>query len=143
MTPRTRKQMLQAIAFMVIVGAAVFLIALVGKALAKDVGQWGDTDPEIRHWYQTLMMPDLPYVSCCGEADSYWADDVFVKDGKTYALITDDRDDAALHRSHRDRTVPHLIPDNKLERTNNPTGHNVIFLSGGDDVYCFIFGAGT
>jgi hypothetical protein len=31
--------------------------------------------------------------SCCGEADAYWADEIHVRDGKTFATITDDRPD--------------------------------------------------
>lgn len=144
MTPRTRREALQAagaIAFMVVFMLVVVLLA---QARAHDDGQWENSDPEIVQWYRAQMMPDLPQVSCCGEADAYWADDVYVRDGQTYAKITDDRDDAKLHRSHRDRSVEHLIPDFKLmRRGTNPTGHNVIFLSGGDGVYCFIFGTGT
>lgn len=149
MTPRTRREALQAagvVAFMVVFMLAVVLIAQffsTRAARAHDNGQWDNADPEIVQWYRAQMMPDLPAVSCCGEADAYWADDVYFKDGHTYARITDDRDDAALNRSHRDRSEPHLIPDYKVKRGSNPTGHNVIFLGGGDQVYCFIFGTGA
>ena len=47
---------------------------LIGVANARDLGQWEATDPEVRQWYQALMQPDNPAVSCCGEADAYWAD---------------------------------------------------------------------
>jgi len=40
--------------------------------------------------------------SCCGEADAYWADEIHVRDGKTYATITDDRPDEARGRPHID-----------------------------------------
>ena len=52
-------------------------------ALAHDKGQWGNTDPLIRDWHQSLMQPDNPNASCCGEADAYWADEIHVRDGKT------------------------------------------------------------
>lgn len=47
---------------------------LIGVADARDLGQWGAGDPQIREWYQALMQPDNPAASCCGEADAYWAD---------------------------------------------------------------------
>ena len=47
---------------------------LMSVASARDFGQWEATDPQIREWYQALMQPDNPAVSCCGEADAYWAD---------------------------------------------------------------------
>ena len=64
---------------------------LTGIVKARDLGQWEAVDPAIREWYQALMQPDVPSASCCGEADAYWADEVHVRDGKTYAIVTDDR----------------------------------------------------
>jgi hypothetical protein len=68
---------------------------------ARDLGQWEAVNPEIRGWYQALMQPDVPNASCCGEADAYWADEVHVRDGKTYATITDDRPDEPRGRAAR------------------------------------------
>jgi len=62
---------------------------LIAAVNARDLGQWDAVSPEIRQWYQALMQPDVPNASCCGEADAYWADEVHVRDGKTYATITD------------------------------------------------------
>ena len=56
---------------------------LISDVNARDLGQWEAVDPAIRKWYQALMQPDVPNVSCCGEADAYWADGVHVRDGKT------------------------------------------------------------
>ena len=64
-----------------------------GAGNARDLGQWENADPAIREWYQALMQPDVPTASCCGEADAYWADEIHVRDGKTYVIITDDRPD--------------------------------------------------
>src|SRR5882672_3953681 len=50
----------------------------------RDLGQWENGDPAVREWYQSLMQPDNPTASCCGEADSYWCDDIHVRDGKTF-----------------------------------------------------------
>ena len=97
---------------------------------ARDSGQWEAVSPEIRGWYQALMQPDVPNASCCGEADAYWADDVHVRDGKTYATITDDRADEPRGRPHVDIGTEIEIPNNKLKwDKSNPTGHGVVFLS--------------
>ncbi len=62
--------------------AALLSMALISAALAHDKGQWGNTDPIIRDWHQSLMQPDNPNASCCGEADAYWADEIHVRGGK-------------------------------------------------------------
>jgi len=99
-------------------------------AEARDLGQWEAVDPEIREWYQALMQPDVPNASCCGEADAYWADEVHVRDGKTYAIITDDRPDEPRGRPHIDFGTEIEIPNNKLKwDKSNPTGHGIVFLS--------------
>jgi hypothetical protein len=64
---------------------------LIAGVNARDLGQWETGDPALRQWYQALMQPDIPNASCCGEADAYWTDEVHVRDGKTYAIINDDR----------------------------------------------------
>ena len=102
------------------------------------------------------MQPDVPTASCCGAADAYWADDVYVRDGKTYAKITDSRPDEPLGRPHRDIGTEFEIPANKLKWDDsdpqkfaqppiarNPTGHSLIFLSRGDYVFCFVLGDGV
>ena len=89
--------------------------SMIGVANARDLGQWEAVDPAIREWYQALMQPDVPTASCCGEADAYWADEVHVKDGKTYAIITDDRPDEPRRRPHIDVGTEIEIPNNKLK----------------------------
>ncbi len=96
-------------------------------------------DPNNDAWYAGLMQPDNPSMSCCGEADSYWADEIHFRDGKTYAVITDDRDDAKLHRRHVDSGTEVEIPSNKLKwDRSNPTGHGIVFLSSSDFVFCYV-----
>lgn len=57
--------------------------------LAARVGQWGESPTQLRQWFQSLMQPDNPYLSCCGEADAFEAD-TFEIDGDHYvAVITD------------------------------------------------------
>jgi len=114
------------------------------QAYSRDNGQWKNVDPEVSSWYKSLMQPDVPSASCCGEADAYWCDDISVRNSKTYCKITDDRDDAPLGRPHRDIGTEIEIPNNKLKWDNgNPTGHAVVFLSTGSYVYCFVQSGGT
>jgi hypothetical protein len=112
---------------------------LIGIVNARDLGQWDAVNPEIREWYQALMQPDVPNASCCGEADAYWADDVHVKDGKTFVTITDDRPDEPRGRPHIDIGPEIEIPNNKLKwDRSNPTGHGIVFLSRNRYVFCYV-----
>lgn len=130
---------------------------------ARDNGQWESTDPQVREWYQHLMQPDNPAVSCCGEADAYWCDDVYSRSEEdpndtahtrvfNYCKITDNRPDVPLRRKHVDIGTPFRIPDHKMKWNPddpqpkiemNPTGHSIVFISRGDYVYCFVQGSGT
>jgi hypothetical protein len=108
-------------------------------AKARDFGQWEAVDPRIREWYQALMQPDVPNASCCGEADAYWAGEVDVRDGKTYAIITDDRPDEPRGWPHIDAGTEIEIPNNKLKwDKSNPTGHGIVFLSRNGYVFCYV-----
>jgi len=122
--------------------AGLVLLALVcmhRKAPARDLGQWEAADPAVRQWYQSLMQPDVPTASCCGEADAYWADEIHVRDGRTIATITDDRPDGPLGRPHVDVGTEIEIPPNKLKwDRSNPTGHGVVFISRSRYVFCFV-----
>src|SRR5579872_3609088 len=95
--------------------AKLIVLAITTSAFARDEGQWSNTDPALLEWYETLMQPDNPKVSCCGEADAYWADELHVRDGKTFATITDDRPDRPLHRPHVDVGKQIEIPNRKLK----------------------------
>ena len=130
---------------MLVVGALVLLLAVLLShgAHARDLGQWEGSNPAIREWYQSLMQPDQPQTSCCGEADAYWADEVHIRDGKTFVTITDDRDDAPLGRPHVDVGTVIEIPAYKLKwDRSNPTGHGVVFLSRQGFVFCYVQGTG-
>ncbi|SRR6266700_1126374 len=123
-----------------------FLFLQSGAAACRDNGQWTNSDPTIKKWYQELMQPDNPTTSCCGEADSYWADDMHTRDGKNYAVITDDRDDAKLGRPHVENGTEIEVPQNKLKwNRSNPTGHGIIFMSPSpyNYVYCYVQGGGA
>jgi hypothetical protein len=124
-----------------VVVAAVAGLMLLGAAVAfaRDLGQWETSNPEIITWYQNLMMPDAPSVSCCGEADAYWADTFEVQDGKYVAIITDDRPDAPRHRPHRDVGQRVVIPNYKVKfNEGNPTGHGVLFIGANGGIYCYV-----
>lgn len=111
---------------------------------ARDLGQWANSDPAIKAWYESLMQPDIPQASCCGEADSYWADSFETSpNGEYVAIITDPRDDEPLKRQHVDIGTKIVIPNYKLNKDSNPTGHGIIFLSRGGYVYCYIAPGGV
>lgn len=128
------------IASAVAIGA---LLVILSPAFSRDLGQWEASDPTIRLWFETLRQPDNPTISCCGEADAYWADGVEVKDGKTFAIITDDRPDEPLKRPHVPLGTRVEVPPYKLKwDRGNPTGHTVIFLGPSLHVYCYVQGSG-
>jgi hypothetical protein len=138
-----------------IVAVLVGLIwGLAGKyGWARDLGQWENSPPEVRAWYQSLVQPDS-LVSCCGEGDAYWADEYHLdKDGKLIATITDDRDDEPLKRLHVPIGTQYVVPQNKVvdatKQKGNPTGHTVVFLGttyGADyhtrSILCWVGGGG-
>lgn len=116
------------------------LLGSIRGAHARDVGQWEETTSEIREWYRSLMQPDAPWVPCCGESDAYFAE-AFVRGGKTYARIIDDRPDEPRHRPHVPVGTEIEVPNHKLKYdAGNPVGSAVIFLSVGRAVYCFVQG---
>lgn len=123
---------------------AIILTLLCSPAAARDLGQWQNSDPAVVEWYRSLIQPDNAPAPCCGEADAYWADEVHVRDGKTYATITDDRPDEPRKRQHFDVGTEFEIPNNKLKwDQGNPTGHAILFLSRNGHVYCFVQNSGT
>jgi hypothetical protein len=129
-----------ALVFMVVLIIYLFSIPV---SRARDLGQWEAGDPAVREWYQSLMRPDAPTSSCCGESDAYWADEIHVRDGKTYATITDDREDKPLGRPHVDNGTVIEIPNEKLKwDRSNPTGHGIVFLSREKYVFCFVQSGG-
>lgn len=132
-----------------IVAITLLTLFISSPLIARDLGQWTNADPAIREWYEHLMMPDLPQVSCCGEADAYWADSYEVQGDQYVAIITDERPDGPLKRPHIDVGTRVLIPRNKLKYDqSNPTGHGIVFLRkliSGDPfiVYCYVAPGGV
>jgi len=133
------------VATIVLIVLAALVVTFIAPyaAQARDIGQWEGSDPAIRDWYRSLMQPDNPNVSCCGESDAYWADDIVVEGDKVFAIITDTRPDGPLGRPHIPPGTKIEIPKHKYKfDRGNPTGHNVIFV-GARGVYCFVQGTGT
>jgi hypothetical protein len=123
-----------------IVVACVGLCALSGPVLARDNGQWEGSDPETRAWFRNLRQPDHPLVSCCGDADAYFADEYEIREGRVFARITDNRGNSVPVGTMIE------VPPHKVNRDPNITGHIVIFLGGPHNapyVYCYVPGSGT
>ena len=120
-------------------GIIIAFMLLAFPAAGRDFGQWAAQPPEMRQWFQNLMQPDIPTLSCCGEADAYWADSFEVDHGRYVAIITDDREDTPLGRSHRELGERILVPNYKIKwDEGNPTGHGIIFLGTNGQVYCYV-----
>lgn len=133
-------------------GTLIYVAALVAvcswlsapSAFGRDFGQWGGTDDAVRSWYKSLMQPDAPSVSCCGEADAYFCDDYRSQGGKALCTISDDRPDEPRGRPHIDIGTVIEIPQHKLKYDmGNPTGHSIVFLSRQGYVFCFVQGGGV
>jgi hypothetical protein len=129
-----------ATAYVVMAYAAAMCVV----AFARDSGQWEQEDPEVRHWYRSLMQPDNPSISCCGEADAYWADEVEYKNDQIIATITDQRPNDLLGRRPIPLGKKYIIPQNKITyRGGNPTGHVIVFINAVDDVLCYVMNGGV
>jgi hypothetical protein len=119
-------------------GAALGLLFLfTPPAIARDLGQWNNQPIAVRQWFQGLMQPDDPYVSCCGEADAFEADTFEVAGDQYVAVITNGK--GVIQDGTR---IP--IPNHKLKwDSGNPTGHGIIFIGSGGQVYCYVTPGGV
>jgi hypothetical protein len=111
---------------------AIIILTLSFPALARDDGQWGEQPPNVRTWFQQLMQPDHPTISCCGTADAFEADS-FETEGDHYvAIITGGK--GIMPEGTRIS-----VPNSKMKwDQGNPTGHGIIFLGSGGQVYCYV-----
>lgn len=124
---------------------AVWIVVLIVTALARQGVDWDaiESSPEVKQWYRQLMQPDNRTISCCGEADAYWADSFEVEGDQYVAIITDERDDKPLGRPHIAPGTRVVVPNNKLKfDEGNPTGHGVIFMNTIGGVYCYVVPGG-
>lgn len=134
-------------ALYVIIAALIVIAGIVASqnVNARDLGQWKDSDAYIGEWFRALKQPDNKFMSCCGEADAYWADKVETgPNGELIAVITDDRTDEPLNRHHVPVGTRIVVPQHKIKYDQgNPTGHIVIFLSTSDEVWCYVQNGGV
>ena len=116
---------------------ALAAFATILPAAARDNGQWSDQPANVRQWFQSLMQPDAPMVSCCGEADAYEADN-FERDGDDLiAIITDGK--GVIPNGTRLR-----IPNGKVKwGAGNPTGHGIVFIGPQGQFYCYVAPGGV
>ncbi|MDB5612080.1 MAG: hypothetical protein JWP25_8980 [Bradyrhizobium sp.] len=127
-----------------IVLALVIVVTIIAAATlgiehahARDNGQWGNSPAEVRAWFQSLMQPDAPSVSCCGEADAFEADTFEVAGDHYVAIITDGK--GVLPNGTRIN-----VPNAKMKwDAGNPTGHGIIFIGGGGSLYCYVAPSGV
>jgi hypothetical protein len=117
--------------------AALAVLSIALPALARNSGTWSDTPAAIRQWFQNLMQPDNPAMSCCGEADAFEADTFEVEGDHYVAVITDGK--GILPNGTR---IP--VPNTKMKwDAGNPTGHGIIFLGGNGQLYCYVAPGGV
>jgi hypothetical protein len=110
--------------------------ALATATQARDYGQWNERPAKVRRWFQSLMQPDHPRLSCCGEADAFEADQFEVEGDHYVAIITDGR--GLMANGTR---IP--IPNEKMKFDNgNPTGHGIIFIGDEGQIYCYVTPSG-
>lgn len=134
--------------FLVILASIISVCAMLfilSPAFSRDNGQWGNTDPEIRAWYRSLMQPDNPTISCCGENDAYYAEIVgTAPNGDLIAEITDTRPDEPLGRPHIKPGTRVEFPRRKLKvDAGNPIGRSIVFVGTSLTVYCFVAPGGV
>jgi hypothetical protein len=112
-------------------------IALGASAAARDNGQWANSPPEIREWFQGLRQPDHPRISCCGEADAFEAD-IFEAEGDHYVAVITDGKGVIANGSRIS------VPNTKMKwDKGNPTGHGIIFIGDRGQIYCYVTPGGT
>jgi hypothetical protein len=117
--------------------AALAALVTLLSAAARDNGQWGDQPANIRQWFQSLMQPDYPAVSCCGEADVFEADTFEVEGDHYVAIITDDKD--IIPPGTR---IP--VHNAKMKwNAGDPTGHDIVFIGPQGRVHCYVARGGV
>ncbi|MEN3367516.1 MAG: hypothetical protein V7606_4790 [Burkholderiales bacterium] len=118
-------------------GVAIALALLALPAAARDNGQWENQPTFLRQWFQKLMQPDNPHLSCCGEADAFEADNFEVNGDQYVAIITNGK--GVIPDGTR---IP--VPNQKIKwDKGNPTGHGIIFIGIYGDVFCYVTPGGV
>lgn len=116
----------------------LLLIAIAPRAYSRDGGQWADAPVSVRQWFQSLMQPDNPYMSCCGEADAFEADNFEIEGDHYVAIITKGKE-GSFPAGTRVQ-----VPNAKMKwDKGNPTGHGIIFIGSQGQVYCYVTPGGV
>jgi hypothetical protein len=125
-------------AVIIAIGAVLLLIDIgVHRAFSRPGPQWAGQPENIRQWYNSLMQPDQPYMSCCGEADAFEADTFEVSGDHYVAIITDGK--GIIPNGTRVN-----VPNTKMKwDAGNPTGHGIIFIGAGGALYCYVAPGGV
>lgn len=117
--------------------AAIALCALPAVAGAEGWPLNPSDNPRISEWFQSLMQPDLPSMSCCGRSDAFESDTFEVEGDHYVAIITDGR--GIIPNGTR---IP--VPNWKMKwDQGNPTGHGIIFIGAGGTIYCYVAPSGV
>lgn len=115
--------------------AAIMTLLLLSPI--RDDGRWANNPSNVRQWFNSLMQPDNPSVSCCGEADAVEAD-TFETEGDHYvAVITDGR---GIVANGTRISVPNIKM--KFDK-GNPTGHGILFLNSQHQPLCYVTPGGA
>lgn len=104
--------------------------------------------PDISFYYESLRMPDMPMISCCGWGDAYKADQTEIDPitGDLVAVITDTgpdiiplADGRIINRLHIPAGTKFVVPKSKIRKKPipNPTGHTIIFIGAQMNVLCY------
>ena len=106
-------------------------------ASARPGPQWADTPTYIREWFQSLMQPDNPAMSCCGEADAFEADQFEVEGDHYIAIITEGK-------GYMKVGTRIVVPNSKMKwDKGNPTGHGIVFIGASGVLYCYVVPGGV
>jgi hypothetical protein len=102
-------------------------------ALARPSPQWADEPAEIRQWFQSVMQPENPYQSCCGEADAFEVELTGDNPDGSIATKIIDGKDIIPNGTEID------VPRSKLQaKYGNPLDKYILFIGSGGRIYCLI-----
>jgi hypothetical protein len=105
--------------------------------LPRANGQWQNQPVYLRQWFQKLMRPDNPVMSCYGEANVFEADSFEIRGDQYVATITNGK--GIIPEGTRIS-----VPNKKVKWDNgNPTGHGIIFIGNAGQIYCYVTPGGT
>jgi hypothetical protein len=100
--------------------------------------EWEKRPPHVRKWFQSLMRPDNPFISCCGEADGYEAD-LFEQDGENFVAIITGQGPEIAGKPYIAEGTRMRVPRTKMKwDAGNPTGHGILFVGTDGTVFCYV-----